>query len=92
MQENPDLKQALLDPTSVFDKPESVLATDSWTKDQKIEVLIRRAYDACELAVAEEEGMIDGQGSLLQRVLQALSNLGVDPNLEHSAPTKQDGV
>lgn len=92
MQENPDLKQALLDPTSVFDKPESVLAANSLTKDQKIEVLVRWAYDARELAVAEEEGMIDGQGSLLQRVLQALSNLGVNPNLEHPAPTKQDGV
>jgi hypothetical protein len=92
MQESPGLKQALLDPTSVFDSPESVVHSDALSTAEKIEVLRRWAYDAREIAVAEEEGMTDGRGSLLHRVFQALSELGVDPDLEHSAPTKQSGV
>jgi hypothetical protein len=86
-----DLEQALLDPTAVFDSPESVLEAGTLTIEQKIEVLRRWAYDAREIAVAEEEGMIADQPSLLHRIQEALIELGFQPDLEHLPPTKQDG-
>ena len=91
MQESLDLEQALLDPSSVFDSPEVLLKADTLTTAQKIDVLRRWAYDAREIAVAEEEGMIADQPSLLHRIQEALSDLGVDPDLNHTSPTKQGG-
>ena len=91
MQEFPDIEKAFLDPTSVFDSPESVVRSDALTTDQKIEVLHCWAYDAREIAVAEEEGMIADQPSLLHRIQEALRDLGVEPDLDHASPTKQDG-
>ncbi len=35
--------------------PEEVVASDEFNRDQKIEILRRREYDARELEVAEEE-------------------------------------
>ena len=59
---------------------------------QKIEILCRWAYDASELAVAEEEGMTGGETSLLARVLEVLNALTGGYDAEHSPPTKQEGV
>ena len=50
-----DVKQATLDPTSVFKEPTDVGADETMSRDQKIEILHRWEYDARELEVAEEE-------------------------------------
>jgi hypothetical protein len=41
--------------------------------------------------VATEEGMPDGNGDLLRRILVALDTLA-DVDVEHSGPTKQHGI
>jgi hypothetical protein len=87
-----DYQKALLDPASVFDNPEEVLEQAELTKDQQIEILRRWAYDANEVAVAEEEGM-EGDGPLiLQRVLETLDKLTDGVDVRHSGPTKLDGI
>ena len=87
-----DYQKALLDPASVFENPEEVLDQGELTKDQQIEILRRWAYDANEVAVAEEEGM-DGDGPLiLQRVLETLDKLTDGVDVRQSGPTKLDGV
>ncbi len=52
-----DIDKAMLDPTAVFRTPEEVLLREDMTRDQKIEILRRWAYDARNLEVAEEENM-----------------------------------
>lgn len=86
-----DVGQALLDPGSAFETPEQVLAHPDLSPQQKIEILRRWEYDAAESSVALEEGMPDGNGDLLQRILVALNQLsGVD--MERTGPTKQHGI
>jgi len=87
-----DLEQARLDPGSVFSSPEELRDHGELTQEQKIEILRRWAYDASELAVAEEEGMVGGESSLVARVLSALNSLTDGYDVEHSPPTKQEGV
>lgn len=87
-----DMDQALLDPGSLFAAPEEVLAHDGLTRQQKIEILRRWEYDASEVSVAVEEGMPDGDGDLLQRILLALEQLSVEVDTEQSSPTKQHGI
>ncbi len=83
-----DLKRARLDPTAVFPTPEAVVEHPHLTREEKVDILERWRYDACELEVAEEEGMGGGGPSMLDRVLKALAALGVVTDLEHSPPTK----
>lgn len=87
-----DLKQALLDPTSVFDCPEDVVATGAIDRDVKVEILRRWGYDALELEVAEEENMPGEEPDLLPRIVEALRSLGADPDNLHRPPTKQGGI
>jgi hypothetical protein len=87
-----DLEKAQLDPGSVFSGPEQVRDHAGLTRQQKIEILRRWAYDASELAVAEEEGMVGGELSHIDRVLSALNSLTGGFDVEHSPPTKQKGV
>lgn len=87
-----NLEKALLDPTSVFANPEEVRDHAELTTAQKIEVLRRWEYEESEVAVAEEEGMVDGNPLLLRRVLLALEDLGAKIDIEHSPPTKQEGI
>jgi hypothetical protein len=84
------LQQALLDPVSVFGKPEDVVACDTLTIEQKAEILRRWGYD--ELEVAEEENMTGGEPDILDRVVKALASLGVEPDIRHRPPTKQGGI
>jgi hypothetical protein len=51
-----DYEQALSDPSTRFSQPEAVLKELGLTREQKIEILRRWAYDESEIAVAEEEG------------------------------------
>jgi len=84
-----DVKQAMLDPTSVFKDPEEVVADENLSHDQKIEILRRWEYDARELEVAEEEaGLAVHRPDMFDRVVQALHTLGVELGTEHTPPTK----
>jgi hypothetical protein len=87
-----DVKQALLDPTSVFAAPEDILANGALDRDTKIEILRRWGYDALELQVAEEENMTGGEPNILDRIVRALLALGAEPDLERRPPTKQGSI
>lgn len=87
-----DVEKALLDPGSVFDTPEQVLDYPGLRREQKIEILRRWAYDASKLAVAEEEGMVGGKPSHLAEILSALHVFTGGYDVEHTPPTKQEGV
>lgn len=87
------LAQALVDPSSVFSDPTAVLDEDSLSREQKIRILRHWKYDALEMQVADEEGFPARKpGHLLDSVLAALHQLGAEPDIEHSPPTKQGAV
>ncbi len=84
-----DIKKAMLNPVSVFKEPKEVVADDSLTNEQKIEILNRWKYDAHELEVAEEEaGMSVRRPEMFDLVVSALRSLDAPSNTEHSPPTK----
>jgi len=84
-----DFEKAMLDPTSVFQEPNEVVTANELTRDQKIEILRRWEYDSHQLQVAEEEaGMGVRRPGILDRVIQALHELGVERDTEHTPPTK----
>jgi hypothetical protein len=87
-----DLEQALLNPGSVFASPQQLVLHRGLSKQQKIEILRRWAYDASEDEVALEEGMPDGESDLLRRILLALNELAGGIDVERVAPTKQHGI
>ena len=87
-----DLEKAQLDPDSEFSSPEELRDHRGLMREQMIEILRRWALDASELAVAEEEGMIGGESSRLAQVLFVLDTLTSGYDVEHSPPTKQEGV
>ena len=70
-----DIEKAMLDPTAVFHAPEDVLRRADWSRQQKIDILRRWAYDARELEIAEDEGMPSAQPDILDRILHALHAL-----------------
>lgn len=86
-----DLTRALLDPSGTFDSPEELLKSLALSKDRKVEILCLWAYDAAELAVAEEEGMGGGEISQLDAVMSALDGLAGGYDSERVAPTKHRG-
>jgi hypothetical protein len=57
----------------------------------RVATLCRWAYDATELAVAEEEGMGGGEPSDLSTVLKALVTVTGGFDVEHTGPTKHAG-
>jgi len=87
-----ELEKALLDPAGWFETPEAVAHHEGLSRQDKIEVLCRWHYDACEEAVAEEEGMPDGDGGLLPRIQRALEELSAPLDPGQSGPTKQHGL
>lgn len=86
-----DLDRFLLDPGSSFRRPEDVIGDPRLRRQQKIEILCRWAYDATELAVAEEEGMNGGEASNLHGVLNALVSITGGFDAGHTGPTKHAG-
>jgi len=88
-----DVKEAILNPASVFKTVKEVVENGVLTREQKVEILRRWEYDVRELQVADEEGMTapKPQGVTLDMVLGALRELGAPADVEHSAPTKQGG-
>lgn len=87
-----DYDKALHNPSSVFVVPEDVLERSELTKEQKVEILRRWEYDASEVAVAQEEGMLRDEPLMLRRILLALAELTGGLIAEETPPTKQDGV
>ncbi len=83
-----DLERALFDPASIFADPDDVVEHPSLTTTHKIEILRRWAYDASELVVAEEEGMVGGEGAEIGVILAALHRLTGGYDAEHTPPTK----
>lgn len=67
-----DIKKAVLSPKDTFGAPERVLADPRLDREGKRTILQSWEQDERELAVAEEEGMMGGERSMLQRVLLAL--------------------
>src|SRR5690242_10332719 len=63
-----DYDRALLSPSSVFDQPMDVVATDSMTARQKLEVLKRWELEARQLDEATGENMSGGESSPLPEV------------------------
>jgi hypothetical protein len=86
-----DVDKALLDPSSCFETPEEVIEAAGLSREQRVAILKSWERDARELAVAEEEGMGDGEASLLRRVLTALGRLGVEAGGEPAPYGKQGG-
>jgi len=87
-----NLERAKIDPSSVFDKPRDVLKEGALTREQKIDILRRWAYDEREMAVAEEENMQSANkepNSTLDEILKSLLELGVDKDQNQPPPTKQ---
>ncbi len=78
-----DIEKAMLDPTAVFRTPEEVLLREDMTREQKIEVLRRWAYDALQLQVADEENMGGQQPDFLHEILCALQALDAWLDTEH---------
>jgi hypothetical protein len=87
-----DLDKALLNPGSVFSSPQALLQHRELSKEQKIEILRRWAYDASEDEVALEEGMPDGESDLLRTILVALDQLAGGIDMEQTGPSKQHGI
>jgi hypothetical protein len=71
-----DLAKALLDPAAVFDAPEDVLRREDLSREQKTLILRRWEHDARELETASDEGMPGEAPDRLDRVLNALRELG----------------
>jgi hypothetical protein len=72
-----------------FGDPQSLLANDALTREQKIAVLRQWEVDLREIMVAEEESMTS-TGPVrpsLAEVLAALDQLGAAPE-DHPVPTK----
>jgi len=86
------LKKAILDPPSVFPTPAAVLSESTLSSAQKAEILRRWEYDACEVDVAEEEGMPERDDVSLRQILQALQELTGEINTADTPPTKQGGL
>jgi hypothetical protein len=87
-----DYEKALLDPGSVFLQPEDVLTEPALSRQEKTEILRRWEYDESEIAVAVEEGMPDGESTLLRRILLVLEQLCGGSVAEYVGPTKQHGL
>jgi hypothetical protein len=82
---------ALPDPTLASASPQEILDHPALTREQKIELLRSRQYDAAEIAVAEEEGMQGPENDPMQDILLALARLTEGQPDEPVAPTKQHG-
>jgi hypothetical protein len=85
-------EDAMRDPASVFDGPETVAARDDLTREEKLRILRSWEYDAAEMSVATEENMPGPENDLLRRILLVLAELTGDEDVERVAPSKQHGL
>lgn len=87
-----DITKAMHDPTSVYNEPNDVVNDTTISTEDKVKILRQWEYDARELQVAEEEAMpTRGKGSMLNRVKNALHQLGACHDVERQPPTKHGG-
>lgn len=83
------IDRALLDPSLEFENPIAVVKAANIDRATRIEILRRWEYDARELQVEEEESpATTSTSNLLSEVLDALHQLGAEPELEDAPPTK----
>ena len=82
---------ALPAPTLASASPQEILNHPGLSREQKIELLRSRQYDAAEIAVAEEEGMQGPESDPMRDILLALAQLTEGHPDEAVAPTKQHG-
>jgi hypothetical protein len=87
-----DLEKALLNPMSLFARPQDVVREESFSREEKIRILRRWEYDARELEVADEENMGGGPPGTLGDVLNALRELQAESDVEATPPTKHGGA
>jgi hypothetical protein len=80
-----DYDRALLSPSSIFERPLDVVATDSMTSRQKLEILKRWETDARALDVATSENMDGGEPSQLPDVRVAIDLLCSVDRVEEGA-------
>ena len=92
MAKNISFQNALIDPSSEFHHPHDILAVNDFTSAQKLELLKRWEQDARELAVAEEEGMVGNDKSLLSDIMQAIDELDPGYHQARSSPDKQGNI
>jgi len=88
-----DKEKAQTNPSSVFDKPADVVATEELSSKEKAKVLQEWELDARLSDVAAEEGMsakkpAQPEKSMLRDVKKAQRKLGVKPIEGGVAPTK----
>ncbi|MEL0438033.1 hypothetical protein [Phycobacter sp. K97] len=86
-----DMEQCLRDTSAMYRTPGEILTNRHLTKAQKIEILRRWEYDACEVSVAEDEGMAGQDGELLREILLALETLVGSLDSDRTPPTKRAG-
>jgi hypothetical protein len=75
-------EQALVNPASVFAKPNEVVSTPALSREQKIDVLRRWEYDARMLQMGNQEGQVDESDELLAEILESLHELDYWPDLD----------
>lgn len=80
------------DPGYTFADPAEVLSHPGLTTSEKAQILRSWFYDASDMAVAEEEGMLGTDDDLSRRILLALEQLADGPIAESTSPTKQHGI
>jgi hypothetical protein len=86
-----NLESAKLDPAKIFHRPIEVVRDQSLSREEKIDILRRWAYDEREKAVAEEENMLSenaGDNNILDEILSCLIELKARDDHD-SPPTKQ---
>lgn len=66
-----DLEAALRDPSAAFATPRAVVEDPRLDRRDKLRILKRWESDARALAVAEDENMAGGEGTMLEQVLEA---------------------
>ncbi len=87
-----EIRQALVNPSSVFHRPSEVVGAAGVSTRQKIEILRRWEYDVREEEVAQEENMTGDLPVTLSQVLDALNALDAPLANHHTSPTKQGGL
>ncbi len=87
-----DFERARLVPSAVFASPWDVVACPDLSREEKVDVLLRWAYDAAELAVAREEGMPGAEDDQQGQILSALQALQEHIDTERAGPTKHHGL
>jgi hypothetical protein len=84
-----DKDKALINPSSVFDRPSEVVANTELSHDEKAKVLQEWELEARLLEVATKEGMNKKvKPSVLPEVKAAQRKIGAEPTDSDGSPTK----